>query len=77
VAANDALGNSPDFAVPCQMARDATNDGTLDAPLCLSGGRGKRYAQKGDTKDQRLHGDSPKKISRCNNPGCGDWFWKA
>src|SRR5258708_34702558 len=52
VAADDASGNGPDLAVPCQMARDATNDSALDASLCLSGGRGKRYPQNGGTKDQ-------------------------
>jgi hypothetical protein len=61
VAADNASCNGPDFAVPCQMARDATNDGALNASLCLSGSRGKRYTQKGGTKDQRLHGSSPKK----------------
>src|SRR5258708_37212350 len=35
VAADGASGNGPDLAVPGQMARDATNDSTLDAPLCL------------------------------------------
>lgn len=42
VAADDASCNSPDFAVPCQMARDATNDSALDASLCLGGGGDKR-----------------------------------
>ena len=61
MAADEASGNSPDFAVACQMARDATNDSALDAPLCLSGGWDKRYPQNGGAKDQRLHGSSPKK----------------
>jgi len=61
VAADDASGNGPDFAVACQMARDAANDSALDAPLCLSGSWDKRYPQNGGAKDQRLHGSSPKK----------------
>jgi len=61
VAADDASCNNADFAVPCQMARDAADDSALDASLCLSGGRDKRYPQNRSAKDQRLHGDSPKK----------------
>jgi hypothetical protein len=51
VATDDATCDSPDFAVPCQMARDAANDSALDASLCLGGGGGERYAQNSNTKD--------------------------
>jgi hypothetical protein len=46
------------------MARDATNDSALDAALCHGAGGGKRDAENGGTKDQRLHGRSPKKQSQ-------------
>jgi hypothetical protein len=42
VPADDASCDSPDFAVPCEMARDATNDSALDTSLCLRGGGRKR-----------------------------------
>jgi hypothetical protein len=42
------------------MARDAPNDSAFDTSLCLGGGGSKRDAQNSDTKDQRLHGGSPK-----------------
>jgi hypothetical protein len=51
VATDHATCDSPDFAVPCQMARDAANDSALDASLCLGGGGGERYAQNSNTKD--------------------------
>src|SRR5437899_4913498 len=63
VAADDASCNNADFAVPCHMARDATDDSALDTSLCLSGGRDKRYPQNRGAKDQRLHGGSPKNHS--------------
>jgi hypothetical protein len=58
VAADNASSNGPDFAVSCQMARDATNDSALDTSLCLGAGGGKRDAENGGTKDQRLSAHS-------------------
>jgi len=56
VAADDASCNSADFAVPCQMARDAADDSALDTSLCLNGGRDKRYPQnRGVTPRRLLH----------------------
>jgi hypothetical protein len=63
VAADDASCNNADFAVPCQMARDAADDSALDASLCLSGGWDKHYPQNGGAKDQRLHGNLRKNQS--------------
>ncbi len=61
VMADDASCDSPDLAVPCQMAREAANDGAFDASLRLGGGARKGEAQNGGTDDERLHRDSPKK----------------
>src|SRR5882762_10731603 len=61
VMADDASCDSPDFAVPRQMARDAANDGAFDASLRRGGGPRKGEAQNGGTDDERLHRDSPKK----------------
>src|SRR5712671_317355 len=61
VTADDASSDSADLAVPCQMARDAANDGAFDASLRLGGGAGKGEAQNGCTDDERLHRGSPKK----------------
>jgi hypothetical protein len=62
VTADDASCDNADLAVPCHMARDAANDGALDASLRL-GGRSTRYGQKADSEDQWFHGGSPKKVA--------------
>src|SRR4030088_1430785 len=72
VMADDASCNRTDLAVPRDMARDAPNDGALDASLRLGGGS-KRDNQNRGTKDQQLHSGSPKN-RRCTNPHCDDWF---
>jgi hypothetical protein len=77
VMADDASSDSADFAVPRQMARDAANDGAFDASLRLGGGARKGEAQNGGTDDERLHRDSPKIKSRCDNRGGINWFRKT
>jgi hypothetical protein len=71
--ANDASCDSADLAVPCQMARDAADDSTLDASLRLGGGARKGNAQNGGTDNERLHRGSPK-MSPCNNRAASNWF---
>ena len=60
MVADDASGDDAHLAVPCDMARQAPDDGALDTSLRLGSGGSERDAQKEGGKDQRLHGGSPK-----------------
>src|SRR5665213_377049 len=60
VMADDASGDCPDLAVSGHVTRDAPDDSALDTSLRLGGERCEQDTEDGSTKDQRLHGVSPK-----------------